>query len=44
MVAAFLAVWLGASVDATWLSITIYALAAVGAVIGFGMTFRDYSS
>lgn len=41
--AAFLSCWLAASVSATWLSITIYVVAAVVAWIGFLMTFRDYS-
>jgi hypothetical protein len=40
---AFLSCWLASSIHILWLSITIYALAAIAAVIGFIMTFRDYS-
>jgi hypothetical protein len=35
--------WAALSIHVMWLSITIYVLAAVAAVIGFVMTFRDYS-
>jgi hypothetical protein len=40
---AFLSCWLASSIHILWLSIAIYVLAAVAAVIGFVMTFRDYS-
>jgi hypothetical protein len=40
---AFLACWLASSIHLRWLSISIYALAAITAIIGFFMTFRDYS-
>jgi hypothetical protein len=40
---AFLACWLASSVHILWLSIAIYVLAALAAVVGFVMTFRDYS-
>jgi hypothetical protein len=34
---------LASSIHILWLCIAIYVLAAVAAVIGFVMTFRDYS-
>jgi hypothetical protein len=40
---AFLSCWLASSTHIVWLSIAIYVLAAIAAVIGFVMTFRDYS-
>lgn len=40
---AFLSCWLASSIHIQWLSIVIYVLAAVATVIGFVMTFRDYS-
>jgi hypothetical protein len=41
---AFLSCWLASSIQVLWLSIAIYVLAAIAAVLGFVMTFRDYSS
>jgi hypothetical protein len=35
--------WLASSIHTAWLSIAIYVLAAVAAIVGFVMTFRDYS-
>jgi hypothetical protein len=40
---AFLSCCLASSIHILWLSIAIYVVAAVAAVIGFVMTFRDYS-
>jgi Flp pilus assembly protein TadB len=40
---AFLVCWLASSIHILWLSIAIYVVAAIAAVIGFVMTFRDYS-
>lgn len=40
---AFMACWLAASIDITWVSVVIYIVAAVVAGAGFLMTFRDYS-
>jgi fumarate reductase subunit D len=36
-------VLLASSIHILWLSIVIYGLAAIAAVVGFVMTFRDYS-
>ena len=43
MMGAFLSFWLAASITPTWLSVTAYVLASVAGLIGFVMTFRDYS-
>lgn len=40
---AFLSCRLASSIHILWLSIAIYVLAAIGAAVGFVMTFRDYS-
>jgi CHASE2 domain-containing sensor protein len=40
---AFLACWLASSIRILWLSIASYVLAALAAVVGFVMTFRNYS-
>lgn len=40
---AFLSCWLASSIHILWLSIGIYVLAAIAAIIGSVMTFRDYS-
>jgi hypothetical protein len=40
---AFLSCWLASSISILWLSIVVYVVAAVAAVAGFIMTFRDYS-
>jgi hypothetical protein len=40
---AFLSCWLASSIHILWLSIAIYVLVAIPAIIGFIMTFRDYS-
>lgn len=42
MAAAFLSVWLAASVHTTWVAVLIYIGAVVGGAVGFAMTFRDY--
>jgi hypothetical protein len=39
----FLSCWLASSIHILWLSIGIYVLAAIAAIGGFVMTFRDYS-
>lgn len=43
MAVAFLSVWLASSVHVTWISVAIYIAAVVMALVGFVMTFRDYS-
>jgi Flp pilus assembly protein TadB len=40
---AFLSCWLASSIHILWLSIGIYVVAAIAAIVGFVMTFRDYS-
>jgi hypothetical protein len=40
---AFLSCWLASSIHILCLSIAIYVLAAIVAIIAFIMTFRDYS-
>lgn len=40
---AFLSCGLASSIHILWLAIAIYVLAALAAVVGFVMTFRDYS-
>ena len=40
---AFLSCWLASSIHILWLSIGIYVWAAIAAIVGFVMTFRDYS-
>lgn len=44
MAAGFLACWPASSIHIRWLAILIYLLAAISAVVGSVMTFRDYSS
>jgi uncharacterized protein (DUF2062 family) len=43
MCAAFLSCWFASTLDIAWLATTIYVAAAIAAVVGFVMTFRDYS-
>ncbi|GAA5065927.1 hypothetical protein [Nocardia callitridis] len=43
MVAAWLAAAWASTFDATWLKGTVFAICAAVALIGFLMTFRDYS-
>jgi hypothetical protein len=40
---AVLSCWLASSINVLWLSIATYMPAAIAAVFGFAMTFRDYS-
>jgi hypothetical protein len=40
---AFLSCWLASSIHIMWLSIGSYVLAAITAIVGSVMTFRDYS-
>ncbi|OFJ53287.1 hypothetical protein [Mycolicibacterium grossiae] len=40
---AFLSCWWASSVQQVWLSVVIYVAAVVLALVGFVMTFRDYS-
>jgi hypothetical protein len=41
MSGALMACWLASSIRILWLSITIYVVAAIAAIVGFGLTFRN---
>lgn len=41
MAIAFLTIWPAASVDATWLSVTLYVVAVILGLVGAVMTLRD---
>jgi hypothetical protein len=41
MSGALLSCWLASSIHLLWLSIAIYVVAAVAAIVGFSFTFRN---